>query len=596
MKRTLTIIFGVLALAGIIVAALPLLVSTNAVRERITNHLSDLTGREVTFRGDPSVSFSPFLGIEVSDFSVADPLSADNAKPLLAIEKINAKLDWLPALVGRVKISEYTLLRPKLSLWTGGDGKSNWHLTTGALKDAFDSQKAALANNEDRAAFATDLGSFTIIDGSVSYTNDIDSSNTTVTNLNANVTWPRTDDRFILAGQAIWKNENLSLNADITSPLSLMAGGESAISMNLNSEPINFAFEGTANLIADLFAKGSVTATTPSIARFSDFAEIDLGPVNILGEWKATGQLDLTPNTTLLTDAIIEVNGKPGEGVVRLARNEVGKVKLDGTLAFGEIKLPPGLLSFKTLLEFNSEQFRTGDLDVDLRVSSNRIASDDVVLEAVAAAINVSDEQWILDIGDAQAFNGSLISKLTYLPKAETPKLNLKLTANDASITALSNIVQEEEPIISGTGNVNLDLRITPANENEGSALINGSMELLANSGNLNLIEFPVAFSKASELETNGTIEPTPTGSTGFETLELKVFLSNNIASIGKAELITSGDDIALFGDVDLVDSTLKLAAQEVREGTPGSYRLLISGTLDEPTLAVKKNPQTLNN
>ncbi len=596
MKRIFTIFVGLAILVGVMIAALPFLVSTNAVRERITNHLSDLTGREVAFRGDPAVSFSPFLGIEVSDFSVADPLSADGNKPLLAIEKINAKLDWLPALIGRVQISEYELLRPRLNLRTGGDGKSNWHLTTGALKDAFDSQKAALAEGAERATFDTALGSFKIIDGSISYANDIDANTTSVTNLNANVQWPRTNDRFTINGQAIWKNENLNLTADIASPLSLLAGGESEITMDLKSEPINLAFNGSANLIADLFAKGAVTATTPSINRFSEFASIDLGPTNILGEWQATGQLDLTPNATLLSDAAIVIDGTPGKGLVRLARNELGKIRLDGTLAFGEIELPPGLLNFETLTRFDGETLRTGDLDVDLRLSSDRITSGDVTLEAVAATINISEEQWILDIGDATAFNGTLISKLTFFPQAKTPKLNMKFSATSADIGAISNSLLSGQSAITGNGDLDFDFRINPTSDPEAIPVVNGSMELLANSGTLNLIDLPAAFAQASELETNDDITPAPSGTTNFETFELKAFLSNNTASIGQANLVTNDMGIALFGDVILEGSELELSAQEVREGNPGTYRLSIGGTLEAPNLVVRKNPETLNN
>ncbi|MBL4600967.1 MAG: AsmA family protein, partial [Rhizobiaceae bacterium] len=65
--KWLVIFFGVLL---VFITALflmtPLFISPDTVKDRILSEAENLTGRKMTFRGNTSVSFLPFLGIEIS--------------------------------------------------------------------------------------------------------------------------------------------------------------------------------------------------------------------------------------------------------------------------------------------------------------------------------------------------------------------------------------------------------------------------------------------------------------------------------------------------------------------------------------------------
>lgn len=591
MKRIITGVICLFILASLAVLSLPFLVSTDAVRTRISSHLSDLTGRSVTFQGNPSVSFSPFLGIEVSDFSVADPLATEGSPPLLNIEKINAQLDILPALLGRVEITQYQLLRPRLQLRTGGDGKSNWHLTTGALKDAFDSQKAALSQSESSAVYSARLGKFTIVDGTVSYSNDIDGSSETITNVNATLVWPETNSALNTNGTAIWRNENVTLDASLSAPLQLLAGGETEMSMDFKSPPLDLVFNGTANLLADLFVKGQVNAATPSISRLSDFANLDVGPINVTGPWTASGELDATAAATLLKDAQVEINGTPATGVVRLARNEVGRTRIDGTLAFETIDLSSITPSIDPEAVFAERVPTSKNMDIDFRISASEVTFNDLSVGMVAASVAINNEAWKLDIGDAEAFGGSLVGQLAFLSQEADRQLNVKLALSEANIGEFVGYFSDNGPILEGTGSFSTDLRITQREQGEGlKPVFNGSIEVQSSSGSLNLIDFDTAFEEIPEtasVDTKLDIEP---GATSIETLSLKAFVTDNTASISRAQINTPDRLINLFGSVPLGNGELDLNAQEILNGQPGQTRLQIGGTRQAPKVIMRKS------
>ncbi|MFK7902008.1 MAG: AsmA family protein, partial [Nitratireductor sp.] len=99
-------ILGTLAVLAMLLIgtmiSLPFVVSSETVRNGIITTIQDLTGRTVSFSGDPAVTTNPFLGIEITNLIVEDEKSGDSTIPLFNVERMQAKLDLLPALIGNV--------------------------------------------------------------------------------------------------------------------------------------------------------------------------------------------------------------------------------------------------------------------------------------------------------------------------------------------------------------------------------------------------------------------------------------------------------------------------------------------------------------
>lgn len=577
-------------LAAGFVASLPLFVSSTTVRGYILEHLSDLSGREISFRGDPRVSFSPFLGIEISDMIISDPAANPGDAALLQIDKVQAQLDILPALIGQMKITQYRLVRPVMNLKVYADGNSNWHLKTGRLKKAFDETVAYVQNEELSEPVSATLGNFVIVDGVVQFEDTIADQKDALTSIDGSIKWPSTDQPADVNGTAVWQGENITSRAIIADPMKLIAGGQSSALWRFESAPATIEFSGEANTLSNLFIKGKIDLSTPSVKRLSEFMTSYFGQVNFSEPVRIQGEIEATAEAIRVTEAKINIAGYPATGVVSLSRDEVASPSLDGTLAFDSVDLSEYLLQGATGAENSSENTNPLDLKVDLRISANSINTGLFELNQVAAAVNVTDEKWTFDIGDSQVFDGRLVAKVSGRQEGENPLVILDIAANDVQTSTIFELLPGTSTSLSGKGNINANLRSRSLSGLLTTKDLNGSLSASLDDGFLIGLDIPFLLSRNITQD-----EPEPTGDligseTPFMSADFKFFVNNGIASISQSTINSPAGNIRMIGRVDLRHGNLALRAQEVTETGPEPERLFIGGTLKAPLISLKKS------
>lgn len=579
-------ILGTLAVLAMLLIgtmiSLPFVVSSETVRNGIITTIQDLTGRTVSFSGDPAVTINPFLGIEITNLIIEDEKSGDSAIPLLNVERMQAKLDLLPALIGNVTISEYRLIRPQLNLRVYEDGLANWKLENGFFKDT--SEQEVDTEFSDKQ-----LGTIFIEDGKIIYEDSIAGEIEEITNLEATFKWPTINSELNTKGNAILRGENIDFTAEINSPFELFGGGVSDVYGNLNSKPLTAEFDGEANTTADIvYVNGNVEANSPSLARLSDFLRLDLGLTNLAGEWKINGKLEGTHDSSTFTDASVTILGNEGDGTIRLALDELNNAEISGTLAFNTIDASPYMTGAPETVEKDTFEGRFKNINMDLRVSANNIQFGELNLESVAAVLGIQEENWVLDIGYSEAFEGTIIAKLGERIEEDTSQSFLELTARDLEPSALTTYF--EKPALNFNGKTDIDANLRTNTMPEGSFLkgLNGTLNATITNGSIEGINLLSLLNTEEESQNEGIGK----GQTDFEKLELNAFLNNGIASIGQANAFFPDSKVQLIGDINFVDSGIALTAQKVSENGPEKERLFIGGTLKNPLLSLRKGPQ----
>ncbi len=591
MKR-IAIIAGFLVCLVILgILSLPFILSSDVVRGRILAHLNDLTGNAVNFRGAPSVSFSPFLGIEVSDLTVVDPHSENEQGMLLRVESVKAKLDLLPALIGNVEISEYQLIRPELNLIAREDGKASWDFKSGSLQQAISNAQQTSEETSETDDVKARLGSFDIVDGSIKYRDTSNNISREVAGIAGRVLWTNTSDSMEVDVDAIWRNEKISVAAMIEEPIKIFGGGESALSTNFVSGPLTFDYSGKANMFSNLFVEGNFEGSTPSINRLAEFLRTDLGSLRIIGSWSAKGKLNATLETTLLSDATLQINDNTATGVVRLAQTESGGQKLDGTLAFDEIELAETLTSSDSVAD-PIENAAPENFDIDLRISANAINTGRFALENVAAVINSNKNGWKIDIGNADAFGGSLVAQIASEVTDAGKQLALKFTTKASDAEALESIIGKQQWSIEGALDLKGDLRTQLRAKSLAELRFNGELVAASKEGSIDGIDLVEVFEGIQKGSSGVVRSAAKDGNTDYDAMDFKVFLSNSIASISKASIIADGTQIQLLGDADLTKGTLAIRAQRLDEEGPIPGRIIIGGTLNDPLVTVRSIPE----
>ena len=595
MKRIITGTCVVLVIIAALLAAVPFLVSSETVRNGITAKIEKLTGRKVSFQGNPSLSFSPFLGFEISDLELIDPLRPQDAIPLLKVEKVKAQINLLPALTGNVEITEYQFLRPRFFFKTYSDGTENWSFEKGAFDDALKVASNNRTNQTDTAIPTITIGDLVIKDGIFVYEDAIAGTNKTITSLNGKISWYDTQSELDISGNGIWQGEGITANATIEEPIKILSGGESPTFVELNSQPLSFTFDGLANMLASLFVKGDLNAKSPSISRLLEVFEIDLGGLNNSEDWNVTGVLEATANSTNLSDATFAIGENTATGVIRLSSNELGKLKLDGTLAFEELDLVNSFNSLGFTNDQKTQPQLIKGLKIDLRVSSQTINVGTITLDKVAAALIADNEGWTFDIGDASAFNGKLVAKLGKRLANDKQQAFVDISASNMDSESISNLVDSKLISITGKTSFTTSLRTNKLNDGILSTGLNGTFTGDFSSGTLagiNLLEILAAQNQ----ETAGKVAKfIPQATTPFQTMKVKLFLNNGIAAVSQSTLVAGEKTAQAIGDINFNESKLNLQLQELTQEGPRAERFLLQGTFLEPTITLKAGPHSIN-
>ena len=588
MKRLFIAIFAIVLLVVSLVASLPLLFPTDFVRNQIQLHLEQLFGREVSFRDDINITFNPFLGIELSEFNVANQSAEYGDKPLLEAETIKVKLEVISAIFGNVSISEYEIHRPRLNLLTTQYGFSNWQLASGKVKQAIETALENIEGSSDSTLQIADLGTFKIVDGTLNLQNLLTNRIESASNINGTISWPDTSYSIAATGTAIWRNENTLVQLTVEKPIEFLAGGESPLNLQFTSEPLTINFSGSANLLADLFFKGEVVAKTPSIARLAEFLKLDLGRPQFIGEWSAQGNLDATTDSALLKDALVSVGENQSTGVVRVAFLPDGKTKMDGTLAFGDVDLSSYLVESASNPQETLNSQQSQNIDVDLRISADSFNLGPIELTRVASAITTQDGNWKFDIGDAQAFGGNITASASATSDSENRQLIMNFTANNAEIGEMLQYIDEPRISLNGTGKLVADLRTFLPLKDSSEIKFSGSTSATLMNGSIIGLDFP-AILEAQENGDNFQQVANSGGETAFTEMTVKTFITDSTASISQARIITEEMEIQIIGDLQANNGALALSAQEIQDGTPKPSRIIIGGTVFEPLVSVKE-------
>ena len=595
MKRLITGAMIVLLLIAACVTAIPFLVSSQTVRNGITAKIEEITGRKVTFQGNPSLSFNPFLGFEISDLELASPQDIEGDVPLLKVEKVKAQINLLPALIGKVEITEYQFLRPRIYLKTDVNGNRNWIFENGEFHKATQKalQNRTSQTSESLPVFA--LGDLLITDGILIYEDASTDTKETISGMNGMFSWPEADTTLDISGNGIWRGEGITINLDIENPIEIFSGGESPVVVDVNSQPISLSFDGAANMFANLFVKGEFEAKSPSINRLAEVLKINLGDFKSSDPWSTQGTLEATANNTNLSDASFSIGNDTATGVIRVSTSDEGKSKLDGTLAFEQIDLVNYFNSLGLTLDKKISPTLANDLNIDLRVSSQSINIGTITLDKVAAAIIVDEQGWTFDIGDASAFGGKLVAKLGERFQEDKRQAFLELSTSDMNAQTITDLFAAKAIGISGITSFNANIRTNKLSEGLLNSGLNGTFSVNFADGQLNGIDLNKLVAQKDDSLSDKTFEFNLNDSTSFQKMNIKMFLNNGVAALSQSNVETEGTIIQAIGDINLYGGKLDIQLQEVGENGPEPYRYLLNGPLLNPNIAVQNGKGLVN-
>lgn len=594
MKKIIAGFIAVLVILGFLIISGPFVISSDVIGAKLTAKLESLTGKKVTFESNIKLSYIPYMWLQVSSLKLTDDQASEGEPAFLEVEQVNTQIELLPLLTGRIELSEFTLLRPKLNLKTTTGGVNNWTSSQGEISRAISTTYDNRLNNTENDITQATLGSLDVKDGIITYNNLIDDSQEQITNINGTLSWPAIDNSTSISSNGIWRGELFTLTAEIADPLEIISGGESNIDFEIDSQPIAINFSGMANMLSNLFISGDIETSTPSIKRLAETFGFDAGDQSDIQNWNASGKLEASATKMDLTDGVFTVGDNSATGILQLINEENLNSKLIGTLAFQEINLPFYFERIKGTNDFKPISIK--NLDVDLRLSTQTLNLGSITLEDVAASIILNESGWNFDIGNSTAFDGIVTAKFGQSIKESSRQSFLNVKTDNINIgNLLQTTLGEKELSVTGEGNFKTNLRTNSLQGDFLNLELNGDVDGTITSGSLIGIDLPALLNQnetIGELELEGFDK---TKITPFDSFQTKFFLNKGIANLAQTELTIADQIIRLSGKIDLQTGDLNLQAQEVKEGIPQLLRLQISGKPDKLKTLLFEVPKQTN-
>ncbi len=141
--KVLLSVIGLMVAAVVALAVfLPFYFDPNDYKDEIAKKVKEETGRELSLKGDISLSVFPWLGMEVEDASLSNA-QGFGSQPFAEIKSAGVRVQLLPLLRKEIKVGTVVLEGAVLRLQKNAIGQNNWD-------DMAEHQKKVAEQDEDK--------------------------------------------------------------------------------------------------------------------------------------------------------------------------------------------------------------------------------------------------------------------------------------------------------------------------------------------------------------------------------------------------------------------------------------------------------------
>ncbi len=577
LKRLAIAVAGVAAAAFAMLIGLSFLIPATSIRDAVKTEIHDVTGLDPTLRGTISVSLFPHASVSFRDVHFADN---GGTQPALAADEMIARLSYFPLLAGRVEISDITLVRPTITIAFAPDGQSNWSGLTAALAHA-------LEPSPNRSGSFSEIG---IHDGTIVVRDAEARAPEQIDNVNFEVAWPSISRSFAATGSFIWRDQPVEASLTLSDFLAALTGQNSGVKLRLTSQPLNFAFDGTASNEPTLKMAGTLDVESPSLRDALRWTGKRRVPFGGFKRFALRAESDVSNGTVSLTNVNVELDGNRAEGVLTLASD--GRRAVQGTLAANSLNLTPYMRGARLMAtnERNWDRLPIAldglaDFNLDLRLSAASIKIANAQLGRTVAAANMSGGKLKVTIANSQAFGGSATGSFGIGNSKDGIEISSHVRFDEVDLgTCLSQIFGLHK--LEGHGTLALDVDGTGGSVWGVTHTLNGTASLDAHDGALIGIDVQQLLQRLEKrpLSGNGDFR---TGRTAFDRLALNIKIDQGMISVQKLEFKGPAVKLQLAGEASIPSRDLDLqgTATLVSANTPDEFALpfTVQGPWDNP-------------
>jgi uncharacterized protein involved in outer membrane biogenesis len=310
-------------------------------KDRIVQAVRRATGRELTLAGPIRIQWGLGPVLEAQDASFAN-MPGGTRPQMAVVARVEARLDLLPLLTGRVEIASVTLVRPDILLETDASGRGNWQ---------FDRPVAVpgpAGTSSPGPRMTTQVDSLRIESGRVTWHNGVTGQTTAMDVSNATLDLGNGPAHILAQAQTSGTDVRLDATLGSWAQLTGAVAGPWPVKLAAAVGDATVSLDGTVDPLARTVA-GRLQLAAPDLARLGVlFGRTDFPPLHDV-HFAAT----LLPAASLPQDVSLQVGASdlgslmPGATLAHLSltwpAGQSARLEADGAVNGGPWHLATGL-------------------------------------------------------------------------------------------------------------------------------------------------------------------------------------------------------------------------------------------------------------
>jgi AsmA protein len=627
MKLLLKIGAGVIALVVLALVVVNVLISADAVRERVAARVKEQTGRDLAVNGSTSLLLMPSPHIVLTDVEITDPenrAGADLKVARLALDVSFGQLFSRQVDADRV-VMERPVLTVRLKNGEQQQGDARPPAPTRAAVPAPFRYIAAAAGGSSRRDIM--LKDVRIEDGTVRIIYDANGAERRIEHIDAALSLPHLVDPLTAKGDFDWKGLRVGFDLKLVSPADLETRS-ARLDLTLGTDPVNATFGGYVAAKPAFNAEGDLaikSQSVPSVLAWmrqqpASATAIGSGEVNSHIAWQqgeiaftqtrfalshATGQgqavltlksprphlraafalenLDLNPLLDATSAARAAASGSAPAGqepeAAEAVQPESGQsanagAKSDSERAGSEAPAtgPTGEAAAPEAPMSGSAQApnvmpAAFDADININVSETKLAR----LKIGPSSLGLSLRDGVLDatLSDMQLYDGQGSGKFTLDASKPVPSFTSNLVIDNVATQPLLNGAAGFK-LLTGRAKVELQLSGSGRTSDEIKHSLSGNSSIDITDGTIegiNLTEL-IAGIGAGKMP---DLEQGPGAKTTFSDLGGSFSIASGVAESHDLELTAPLLEVTARGTIDVVTGSLDFLTQpEIVAGPEG--------------------------
>jgi AsmA protein len=564
-------------------AAMAVLIPNDTVREATKAEIRNVTGLDLVLRGDVAVSLFP-----TGSVSFANVTLGDDQKPLLAADRLTARLRFFPLFAGRIEIADVSLVHPRINVAFDRDGRSNW-------SGLIDGLARALGPKANRPVHASSFTEIRITQGTIALDDAARGITETFRDVELALAWPSISKSFGATGHFVWHDEPIESSVTLTDFAAALAGDRSGLKLRLTGAPLKFAFEGNWSTQPTLKIEGTLAADSPALRDTFRWAGLKPLSGGGFGRFALKAKTNVAGGTIALSTVNVELDGNVAEGVLAFATD--GRQTLQGTLAADELDLTPYISTIRLLTNNERDWNRVplvidglSGVDLDLRLSAAHITLARAQLGRTAVAANLRGGKLLVTIGESQAFGGILKGSLALTASDAGAEFKSQLQFTDVDLEkCLGDIFQFRR--IDGHGDIAVAIDATGNNVLALTRTLSGTASLTGRQGSLVGWNLEQLLRRLERRPLSGTGD-FRNGRTPFDKLTADFKIADGIATAESVNLEGSKVRLELTGSASIpgrdfdLRGVAALASTSAADAAPAfELPFVVQGPWDDPIL-----------